>query len=715
MLKMQHARVIVLDDHALMCKTIERFCRYLKFPCTTFTEWSGGVLHALEDCIFILDLKLSDMDGIDVLHHIAETKYRPTIVFCSGMDEQVLQSAQAVAQSIGLTVAGTLHKPFSLEDFSNKITNAQAMQVKPSFVPLQKVGKKQAFTQQDAIAALANDQFYVVYHPQIDIRTAELVGLECLSRLKTENGVIPPYEFIPVIEKAALIDEFTLHQFEKAILGLPQQLRSRTDICISFNFSAYSLTSEFVTAFIEKTKSLGITPASIVIEITESSEIDIKGAALDLLTKLKIQGFSISLDDFGTGYSTVTQLKELPFDEMKIDKSFVDGIGINERAEALVDTTINLAHQLDFRLVAEGVETFAQLAYLNAKGCYVFQGYFLSRELDSEALSSFDEKLNSASRSISSHFFNKISLASVMRYMEKVVAVFPDPTTCPTLLRALNTTCIAFNKLNSVSLKQFEFAIVPRNAQQIVDQLGIDYPDLRTILLNTESSDISLFDIPRFKRHSGSDRSIYYWQLVEYLIVLSDSESDSIFSQTVSDLEPVDYVNLFKTYEKTRALKLSSQLHQAIRDFYARYGLSPNIVFNHEFSASADTTTNELLNNNDAFKLTSQNITVFFDESSLHLVNKARLTKLTKALLELCEGSLSLFVNTAKDATLFEQLHTQIGQLKAELGMVTNKNNDGFAILPEEVLDRITQNVCIIEAICEQKDETLNEHTQSIQ
>jgi len=233
-------------------------------------------------------------------------------------------------------------------------------------------------------AALADNQLSLHYQPKADIRTGDVCQAEALIRwIHPDFGFIPPDEFITVIEQSGNISLLTNWVIDTAARQCREWLDRRLDIKVSINLSALDLLNEDLPQTLERTlRKYGLAARQFLLEITESAVMRDPASALSLLTRLRRSGFTLSIDDFGTGYSSLAQLKRLPVDELKIDKSFVLELALDSDDAVIVKSTIELAHSMGLTVVAEGIETQAGWAALKHFGCEVGQGYLISKPLN---------------------------------------------------------------------------------------------------------------------------------------------------------------------------------------------------------------------------------------------------------------------------------------------------------------------------------------------
>jgi len=237
--------------------------------------------------------------------------------------------------------------------------------------------------------ALANNVLEVHYQPQFDAVSHKLCGVEALARwTDPELGVVPPSDFIPVAEGTSLIETLGEYVLERACRDGQEWLRSGyAPITVSVNISASQVRfGGFISVLSKTLAATGFPARNLQIEITESSYIERENEVTPLLKELKAMGVSIAIDDFGTGYSSFSYLREMPWDCIKIDRSFITDIPRDTQQCGLVSTIVTLAKVMSFKVVAEGVETRGQLDFLAAWGCDLIQGYYFAKALPKENL-----------------------------------------------------------------------------------------------------------------------------------------------------------------------------------------------------------------------------------------------------------------------------------------------------------------------------------------
>lgn len=230
--------------------------------------------------------------------------------------------------------------------------------------------------------ALEQEEFVLYYQPKIDLRSGRIAGAEALLRWQRPGcGMVPPLEFIPAAEKNGLIEGIGAWVIRDAC----RQMRAwreegLADIKVAVNVSARQFRGGGLEEVIVKALAhYGVEPRHLMLELTESMFMEKPEDAVARMTALKRIGVCLSLDDFGTGYSCLAYLSRFPIDQMKIDRSFVNGIVTDPGAATIATSVIALAHQMRLGVVAEGVETEAQAGYLRQNGCDEIQGYLFSK------------------------------------------------------------------------------------------------------------------------------------------------------------------------------------------------------------------------------------------------------------------------------------------------------------------------------------------------
>ncbi|MBU3190016.1 EAL domain-containing protein [Clostridium bowmanii] len=233
--------------------------------------------------------------------------------------------------------------------------------------------------------AIENNELSIHYQPQYDAQRNEIFGFEALLRLNSvELGFVPPVEFIPIAEETGYISEIDRWVLNEACKQSVKWLQAGYKFkSISINVSSVDIHQiNFLETVKGILKSTGINPSIVELEITETVLMESLDSNIKILKELMNMGIRIALDDFGTGYSSLNYLMRIPISTLKIDKSFIDNITSNKQNKSIIKNIIQMAHSMDLKVVAEGVETEEQLLILKGKQCDYIQGYYYSKPLN---------------------------------------------------------------------------------------------------------------------------------------------------------------------------------------------------------------------------------------------------------------------------------------------------------------------------------------------
>jgi len=240
--------------------------------------------------------------------------------------------------------------------------------------------------------ALRQEEFYLVYQPQVNLCSGQIVGVEALVRWQSDNlGLIPPSEFIPIAEETGLIRPLGEWILRTACQqAVSWQGANRPPLRLAVNLSVCQLRQPNLVELIDKIlKETGLSPRLLELEITESVFMDQKESATLILGQLQQRGIQIAIDDFGTGYSSLSYLKNVPIDRIKIAQEFVRDIPQDPDDVAIVQAIIAMTSRLGLKQIAEGVETIDQLVFLRQHGCHDMQGYYFAKPMRAEQLTDF--------------------------------------------------------------------------------------------------------------------------------------------------------------------------------------------------------------------------------------------------------------------------------------------------------------------------------------
>lgn len=340
--------------------------------------------------------------------------------------EQDLQSAAAQAKNVGKKILNVLNQPYNLQEYKHycsasigitlfdkhsldtedllKQVDIAMYQAKAAgrnclrfFDPEMQASISKRFDlEKDLRIALLEGQLKLYYQIQVD-RDCRGIGAEVLLRWQhPDRGLILPMDFIPLAEETGLILPIGQWVLESACaqLGSWEQNPGMRNFQLAVNVSAYQFhQANFVDMVLQALQDKKVDPSRLKLELTESTVLNNIGDAINKMHALKERGVQFSMDDFGTGYSSLAYLTQLPFAQLKIDQSFVRNINLSPANATMIQTIIGMAKNLGLEVIAEGVETEEQRAFLERFGCFVCQGYLFGRPV---LLAEFEEKLENS-------------------------------------------------------------------------------------------------------------------------------------------------------------------------------------------------------------------------------------------------------------------------------------------------------------------------------
>lgn len=389
---------IDLDDFKVINETqgLQRGDRFLRLVAQKLEEVvresdTLARLGADEFVLLIHDLGLDVEQAAHAAERVAE-KLLGQISSAQAEDEQVL--TLPISASIGITLFanGQANVDSAMRQADMALQQAKMAggnTLRFFNADMQADVMERVHLEADLHQALARDELRLHYQVQVD-DAAKVTGVEALLRWEhPQRGLVPPGMFIPLAEKNRLILPIGYWVLETACcqLAVWAQESGKETLTISVNVSSVQFHQPDFVARVQHTlERTGADPARLVLEVTESLLMEEPERVRNIMLRLSKLGIRFSLDDFGTGYSSLNYLKRLPLDELKIDKSFIDGVLDDPVDAAIVTTTITLANSLGLEVTAEGVETEAQHRWLLEHGCEAFQGYLFGRPLALEEL-----------------------------------------------------------------------------------------------------------------------------------------------------------------------------------------------------------------------------------------------------------------------------------------------------------------------------------------
>jgi len=381
------AAALVVDDDEFVRQVVVRQLKGLGYGRVLVAADGEAALRACRDQgpfrLMVTDLKMPGIDGVQLLREVAGLQPDMALILISSVDRKVLATVEDLTRARGLRLLGSLQKPVRADELRNLLE--QVARIAPAGIRRGDDGEP---TEDELRVALLQGEIEVHVQPQLDARTRQLEGAEALARWRSPaRGMVAPERFIALAERCGLIEPLSDRIFDLAIAAAADWRRQGLETRLSINLSSSSLSRLDLPERIVAACARHEWPSQrLQLEITETGVMDNVVQALDVLCRLRLRGFELAIDDFGTGSSSLTRLKRIPFNELKIDQSFVRIATHDSEARLIVESSINLARNLGLRTVAEGVETLADWQLLQSLGCELMQGYLIARPMPAAEL-----------------------------------------------------------------------------------------------------------------------------------------------------------------------------------------------------------------------------------------------------------------------------------------------------------------------------------------
>ncbi|MGR5435991.1 EAL family protein with receiver domain VbsE [Vibrio owensii] len=373
---------MVIDDHPLQITLLKQMLLRHDVDVASFDDVDKAIAHAKSANIDIIfcDLQMPNKDGIDMMEMLNQIGYRGKVVLVSAMELTIVTAVRAMCETFSFEVLGKLLKPY---DESQVVEMLRRSGLEPA--------KNTHFQQdicvqdQEFLFALAEGKVKNYYQPLADANSGEIIGYEALARwFHPIYGVLAPHNFLSIVERCHLSAELFDAVFSNALYDMKNRGLKQH---VSLNVDHDNLEdAEFANQFIARCQEHGISPDRFTIEITERDTFQTSPALYKNLLKFRMNGVTISIDDFGTGSSSLEKLAQLPFNELKIDRSFVQGLVHDPKKKNIVLAICALAKSLNISVVAEGVEDEVTLEAMRQYTVDVCQGYYIDKPMPLEAI-----------------------------------------------------------------------------------------------------------------------------------------------------------------------------------------------------------------------------------------------------------------------------------------------------------------------------------------
>jgi EAL domain-containing protein (putative c-di-GMP-specific phosphodiesterase class I)/FixJ family two-component response regulator len=378
------ARIVLLDDDPFMLKLLTRMLAQLGYTrviaCDSGQKALQHVIsiHEVVDLIF-LDINMPGMDGVEFIRRLVECRYGGSVILVSGENSRILESVEKLIKAHQLIALGCLQKPVKPDELARLMSA-----LKPNVGHRGPVlASQHSYSAEQFRAAILHGELVNYYQPKVALATGEVVGMESLVRWQHPvDGLIFPDQFLGLAEEHGLLTEVTRVVLGEAMKQAKAWRLAGHHLPIAVNVSMDDLTAlDFPDSAQALASLVGVDPRLLTLELTEGQVMRQLSTILDVLTRLSLKRFRLSIDDFGTGHSSLAQLRDLPFNELKVDRGFVHGASTDGTRAAICNASLRMAHQLQMQVVGEGIEDQDDWNFLSQMGCDVGQGYFIARPM----------------------------------------------------------------------------------------------------------------------------------------------------------------------------------------------------------------------------------------------------------------------------------------------------------------------------------------------
>jgi EAL domain-containing protein (putative c-di-GMP-specific phosphodiesterase class I)/CheY-like chemotaxis protein len=363
--------MLIIDDEEDICDLITELAerRGIEVRSINNPDKVEASLADYKPEFILLDLLMPGTDGVELLRLLAEHVKSAKLCLISGSDARVLNSARRLGSAHGLDVIAALEKPLNMGALSALFDQVAAGS---------RVG-----TSADLAQAVASGQFTLHYQPVIEMKTRRVKGAEALARWAHPNrGLLLPDAFLEQVINDGLMQALTDVVVQSSVAQASRWAMGGEDLILSMNVTASTLLDlTLPDRIVDLCRRQQIQPEKLILEVTETEAMRDVTRTMDVLLRMRIRNIGVSIDDFGTGHSSLRELQRMPFSEMKIDKGFVLDMVKNKDCAVIVNSIIDLAHNLGLKVIAEGVENKEIWDALAERGCDYAQGFLMGRPM----------------------------------------------------------------------------------------------------------------------------------------------------------------------------------------------------------------------------------------------------------------------------------------------------------------------------------------------
>lgn len=361
-------RLLIIDEDAASARTVERVAIELGFEVlgTANAASSTSLAGAWRPSAVVVGVDGPGNDGVAALGGLAAANCTAPVILVGGIDRRKVEAARRFGTTRGLTVEAVLEKPIGLHGLRDRLSRLQ-----PSAKP---------DLSADLAAAVPGQNLFLEYQPKYAVGSGRMVGAEALVRWRHPvHGVIQPADFLGMAEGADLIPLVTDWVFARCVEQAAAWQRAGIELEVAVNITVPDLRdTRLPERFEELCRAAGVAPSRVVLELAEAGAMRHGAEVAAVLDRLRRKGFQLALDNFGSGWFSLVQLRKLPLTQLKLDRSLVIGLADDTDLKAVAAIIVDLARKLGLKSVAQGVQERETLDFLEATGCDMAQGHYMS-------------------------------------------------------------------------------------------------------------------------------------------------------------------------------------------------------------------------------------------------------------------------------------------------------------------------------------------------
>jgi EAL domain-containing protein (putative c-di-GMP-specific phosphodiesterase class I)/serine/threonine protein kinase len=381
-------RVLLVDDEVFVLGLGKRVLAKIGIEQVETANNGEEAIGYLDECsetpdIIICDLNMPGMDGVEFSRHLGERNIQSGIIFLSGEDKRILQTAVRLGERHKLQMLGSIQKPIQKASLMELI---QKFDPDRAAVPAQQT--IEAITVEELLAGLNNDAIELYYSPRVSLKDKTVIGVEVLPRWRHgQRGLLTAEAFMPLAQEQEQLDAVMETIWLKAMTQGCEWRADGLDFSMSVNYSSSSEIRldlpEYIVAIVTEQ---GMDPASVIIEVKEDCLLRDINSSIEVLTRMRMMGLGLAIENFGSGKVSMEQLRDIPFSELKLDAALVKSAVQDNNARSLLESHIKQAKELELTIVADGVDTQQEWDLVVQLGCDETQGELISRPLSEQEL-----------------------------------------------------------------------------------------------------------------------------------------------------------------------------------------------------------------------------------------------------------------------------------------------------------------------------------------